>query len=134
MYPLREVERMPAAAWYRNQGPKGRALDGRQSGIDLAQVFPETHRHRIRVNHSFAGLLAAGFRPDGKRRDVVIDSTAAANALLQMTGDTRAGIEHWSKAVAAVGQGIIGFPLVDKQRSACLGHGRVYRLRSVGSP
>ena len=78
--------------------------------------------------------LCAAFGTHGKSGDVMLEAAAAADAALHVASHARPGIEDWSETVTAIGQRIVGRPLMDKERLPRLGHGRIDRLGTPRPP
>ena len=87
VHPLWKTNGMPAAIWDWNKHSELRTGIGRQAHIDLFQSFLEFRSYGRGMDHPLAWLVVLAHRPHRKCRDIVTNSTAAADAVLHVTGD-----------------------------------------------
>src|SRR5437667_6471812 len=83
----------------------------------MGQGFLIFRGYGTRVNDALPGRHLPIARNE-KRRDIVLQAAAAAQAALEMALSARSGIEDWAQAVARSRQGIIDRPLMREQHSA----------------
>src|SRR5207244_2134578 len=92
----------------------------RQARMNLIQRFLKT-RNAKSMNDTLARLFLS-FILNDKSSDIVIETAGAAEPGQVMTCDAGSRIEDRPQAIAAIGQGILNFPIMSEQSLAGPSH------------